>query len=85
MAARRPPQVPSPVVPMPDPPIEMGSFRALPRITGGFVICDERRPPFERAVRFCTTEGAARAAVSELGADEWLETHRTATTEPKNR
>lgn len=71
----KPPQA-SPILRLPDPPIAMGSFRALPRTTGGFVVIDDRLPLAEKAVRFCTSESAARVAVTELGMAEWRASHR---------
>lgn len=67
--------VASPILPMPDPPIVSGSYRALPRTSGGYAVIDERRGLGDKLVRIVATEGAARAAVSELGAAEWLLSH----------
>ena len=73
--ASSPPQA-SPVLPLPDPPIVSGPYRALPRTTGGYVVYDERRDLGERSVRFCTSESAARVAVTELGNALYLAQHK---------
>lgn len=48
----------------PDPGVEYGAFRVLPRTDGGFVVYDPRRAPAKRQVgpRFRTLEDAAAAA-----------------------
>lgn len=51
----------------PDPGIEFGSFRVLPRTTGGYVVIDKRRKPGKQQVGapFKKLEEAAHAA------EEW--------------
>lgn len=51
----------------PDPGVEFGSFRVLPRTDGGYVIVDVRRAPGKRTVgkKFQKLEEATRVA------EEW--------------
>ncbi len=49
----------------PDPEVQHGAFRVLPRTDGGFVVVDTRRPPGQRTVgkrKFKTLQDAAHAA-----------------------
>ena len=49
----------------PDPSVEIGAFRVLPRTTGGFVVIDTRRAPGNQTVHwFPTLEFATKTAQS---------------------
>jgi hypothetical protein len=50
----------------PDPGIEHGNFRVLPRTDGGYVVVDGRRKPGKQTVggKFRTLEDAAQAALT---------------------
>jgi hypothetical protein len=64
---------PSPVVSLFDPPIRQGSYEALRRTDGKIAILDTRKPMGQRTIRLVMSEGAARAVVAELVAQEWME------------
>jgi len=55
----------------PDPGLQFGAFRVLPRTDGRWAVCDERRPPGEQTVM--TFQGRTGRAQAERAAQTWHE------------
>lgn len=65
--------MPHPHQVFPDPGIQHGHFRVLPRTDGGFVVVDDRRPVADQAVKNKKGEVMRWAKAADAGwvAREW--------------